>query len=178
MLNVKIMNIVIQRTSKTPSYIAGKLYIDRCYFCDTVEHTASALPAGEYRIIRHHCHQYARHMPLIVPIEPGSNVLLYPSAPQHRRQEQEAGWRLNATRCQHCPSVEVIGLNTLMPCCCPMLKPGNGAQKRPDGSIVMGSLTAMGCMLHPQLPFDRLRERLRKLSVRGSFTLLTIADPP
>ena len=118
------MNIVIQRTSKTPSYIAGKLYIDRCYFCDTVEHTASALPAGEYRIIRHHCHQYARHMPLIVPIEPGSNVRLYPSAPQHRRQEQEAGWRINATRCQHCPSVEVIGLNTLMPCCCPMLKPG------------------------------------------------------
>ena len=59
------MNIVITRTRRTIDAIDGTLFIDGEYVCDTAENRQTALPAGDYRVVRHYCKQYKRFMPII-----------------------------------------------------------------------------------------------------------------
>lgn len=59
---------------------------------------------------------------------------------------------------------------------CPMLKSGNGIWGRADGSIILGTYIAPGCLSHPNEPFDLLSERLRKLTTRGSGMTLKIEE--
>ena len=46
--------------------VSGTLYINGVHLCDTEENPCTALPAGEYRIVRHLCKQYGRKMPVIL----------------------------------------------------------------------------------------------------------------
>ena len=143
------MYIEIKRTRKTEKVIDGTLYIDGEYVCDTAENRLTTLPAGEYPIIRHHCKQYGRFMPVI-----------------------------GHPRCEHCEQLteEDMNLNTTMPCYCPMLKPGNGVYHREDGSIILGTRIIPGCLKHPVQAFDPLAERIRKAISRENEVTLGIKN--
>ena len=91
------------------------------------------------------------------------------------KQESEL-WLEASTRCDHCPKLEFVCNNTTMPIYCPMLKPGNGIYNRADGSIILGTYIAPGCLKNSKEPFESLCERIRKLSSRGSEISLTIEN--
>ena len=149
------MQIIINRTEQTKSAIGGSLHINGQHICDTAENHLTALPAGKYHIIRHYCHQYQRFMPVVQRLE------------------------FNEERCSHCQPQktedEEVSLNTIMPCYCPMLKPGNGVHHREDGSIILGTQIIPGCLSHPLQAFEPLTERIRKAITRGKKIILTIA---
>lgn len=69
-----------------------------------------------------------------------------------------------------------MSLNTCLPRYCPMLKPGNGIHGRKDGSILLGTRTALGLLVHPRASFDRLYDRLRKNQERGHEAQLLITE--
>ena len=152
------MKIIINRNEQTKAAIAGSLHINGQYICDTAENRLTALPAGKYRIIRHYCHQYNRFMPLVQRLE------------------------FNEERCSHCPPQktedEEVSLNTIMPCYCPMLKPGNGVHHREDGSIILGTQVIPGCLSHPLQAFEPLAERIRKAIKRNKAITLIIQPLP
>ena len=69
-------------------------------------------------------------------------------------------------------------LNSVLPCWCPMIKPGNGVHDRLDGSIIVGRYNCLGSIIHPKSAFDALYERIRKSLSRGNEVILTIMDIP
>ena len=153
------MKLELRRTSKlsTPNpktSISSSLYVQGQYLCDTAENRHTALPAGKYRIIRHYCHQYNRFIPII-------------------------GTRPS---CGHCEPLKTedkeVSINTIMPCYCPMLKPGNGVHHREDGSIILGTQLIPGCLIHPLQAFEPLAERIRKAIKRNKVITLNIASSP
>lgn len=146
------MEMILKRCRHSGKAIDGKLIIDDTRFCDTAENSDTALPQGRYRIMRNFCKQYGRYMPLILPAD-------VESAP-----------------CGNCPKLRNVCNNTTMPIVCPMLKSGNGIWGRADGSIILGTYIAPGCLSHPNEPFDLLSERLRKLTTRGSGMTLKIEE--
>ena len=150
------MNIKIKRTRQTRKAVTGTLHIDGQYICDTAENQLTALPTGEYRIVRHYCKHYERFMPLVVKPYVSSTKL--------------------AATCMRCTSLKQVGINTKLPRVCPMLKPGNGVHKREDGSIVLGSQMVPGCLKHPQRTFKPLAERIRKSVKRKTVIILTIEE--
>jgi hypothetical protein len=152
------MELTIKRTETRADALSGTLYIKDQYICDTEENIHTALPAGKYRIVRHHCKQYHRFMPLIASYHPES-------------QEPR-------TDCDHCQQLEEeeISLNTVLPCHCPMLKPGNGVHHRKDGSIILGIRIVTGCLTHPLQAFTPLAERIRKAIKREQVIRLVIQD--
>ena len=150
------MKIEILRTEKTGEAIIGMLHIDGQYICDTAENQLTALPAGEYRIVRHYCKHYERFMPLVVK-------------PSARTVKQSA-------TCMRCVALKQAGINTILPRVCPMLKPGNGVHKREDGSIVLGELIVPGCLKRPMQTFAPLAERIRKSVKRKTVITLTITE--
>ena len=158
------MTIIINRTEQTRTAIAGSLHINGQYICDTAENRQTALPAGKYRIIRHYCHQYQRFMPLVS----------HPDHPSFCHPELVSG----SVNCSHCEPQKTedkeVTLNTLMPCYCPMLKPGNGVHHREDGSILLGTQVIPGCLSHPLHAFDPLAERIRKAIKRNNVITLII----
>ncbi|MBQ8239729.1 MAG: hypothetical protein IJZ38_02655 [Bacteroides sp.] len=129
--------------------ISGRLVINGIPFCDTAENTHTALPVGEYPILRHYCKQYNRYMPVI-----------------------------GEPRCAHCQQIQEddMSLNTTMPCVCPMLKPGNGVHHRKDGSIILGTQIVHGCLSHPLDAFNPLAERIRKAIKRNTVITLKITE--
>ena len=149
------MKIEIKRTEARAEAISGTLTINGQFICHTVENRLTALPAGQYRIIRHYCKQYNRFMPLV-----GHPELVSGSK-----------------TCEQCQQLEEeeVSLNTTLPCYCPMLKPGNGVQGRTDGSILLGTLIVPGCLKHPLAAFDQLAERIRKAIARNTTITLTIS---
>ena len=133
---------------------SGTLHIDNQYVCDTEENILTALPAGNYRICRHHCKQYGRHMPIILPASPTAG---------------------HTPDCSQCRQLEYVSLNTHMPCQCPMLRGGNGVHHLTDGSIILGTRSkAGGCLIHPLKAFNPLAERIRKALKRGTAITLAI----
>lgn len=148
------MKIEIRRMEKMGEAIDGTLHIDGQYICDTVENSHTALPAGNYQVERHYCKQYGRFMPIVVPT---------------------AGDELRILGCEGCkPSEEEVNLNTIMPCVCHMLKPGNGVHNREDGSIILGTCICSGCLKLPLKAFEPLAERIRKAVKRKSQIVLGI----
>jgi len=142
---------------------SGQLYKNGQYICDTEEYAPTALPAGEYRIVRHYCKQYDRFMPMIVAmgdVQRAKNCSQCPTSPL---QGDESG---------------AIYLNTTLPCYCPMLKPGNGVHGRTDGSILLGTRIIPGCLSHPLQAFEPLAECIRKAVSRGKAITLTITNSP
>ena len=152
------MEIIYKRicnhSANSKHYISGSLIIDGQTICDTEENAFSALPAGEYRIVRHQCKQYTRYMLLVIP---------------HSFQELAI-----TARCNNCEFIEHEGINATMPCQCPMLKPGNGVHHREDGSIILGTQVIPGCLSHPLQAFEPLAERIRKAIKRNKVITLII----
>ena len=147
------MNIKITRYQRSGQSIDGHLTIDEgLRLCDTAENRSSALSEGVYPIRIVKCKQYCRKMICLTPEPP----------------------------CQQCDKIAEVSGNTTMPCHCPMLKPGNGIHNRNDGSIILGTYIAPGCLSHPKQAFDALYERIRKSAARGHELTIEIEEtyPP
>ena len=147
------MIITIQRTLIRGEFCEGQLSIDGIKICHTLENTNSLVPAGEYHITLAKCKQYSRKMPVLNPEAPCS-------------------------LCKKSLNSQPSSLNSVLPCYCPMLKPGNGVCGRLDGSILVGQRNCLGCLVHPKDAFDSLFERIRKSISRGNEITLTIKDIP
>ena len=173
------MNIVITRTRRTIDAIDGTLFIDGEYVCDTAENRQTALPAGDYRVVRHYCKQYKRFMPIITAMSDEQRAV---SSKCHVEKLASHGSLLIAqcsqltARCEQCEQLTEVSLNTLMPCHCPMLKPGNGVCNRTDGSIILGTHICPGCLKQPLQAFEPLVERIRKISKRKTGITLRIKN--
>ena len=165
------MNITITRKSRNAEALDGILSIDGFKLCDTAEHCATALAEGTYRIVRHKCKQYGRKM-----LRLEAATLSNPVRSAGVTKQESEFWLEASTRCDHCPKLEFVCNNTTMPIYCPMLKPGNGIYNRADGSIIVGTYIAPGCLKNSKEPFESLCERIRKLSSRGSEISLTIKN--
>lgn len=137
------MNIVITRYRKKTETIDGSLTIDGLYICDTAENAQSAVLSGEYNLKIVKCKQHARKMPLLV-----LHRDIVPS-------------------CDSCPKLDCVSHNTVMPVMCPMIKPGNGVYHRHDGSILLGTYIAPGCLVRPLKAFSEFYDRIRKSAERG-----------
>ena len=146
MLNVKSMRIVITRTRTQGEYTEGYLTIDGVRICSTLENSNAQVPAGEYVITLLKCKQYSRKMPCLNAEAP----------------------------CSKCPKQKFICSNSVLPCYCPMLKPGNGVHNRLDGSILVGQYNCLNSLIHPKTVFDALYERIRKSIGRGNKVILCV----
>lgn len=140
------MQILITRHHQTRETIDGRLTIDGLHICDTAENVATALPPGTYPLRIAQCRQYARKMPVIPP--PDTN----PSTPG----------TCHSCKIHRCPTCHAT-----LPRVCHMLKPGNGAYHRLDGSILVGTHICPGCLKRSREAFNTLYDRLRKRIGRG-----------
>ena len=156
------MHILITRHRYKPATIDGQLSIDGIRICDCAENAHTALPPGTYSITIVHCRQYARKMPVVCVSDNDS---------AHANANLPSPSLSLCTSCHRGPSV---GINTMLPRVCPMLKPGNGVYHREDGSIIVGEYLVPGCLKHPKTAFDNLYDRIRKSAERGHEVILTI----
>ena len=160
------MNIKRVRYRQNPETIDGHLSIDGIRICDCAENVHTALPPGTYPIAIVPCRQYARKMPVVNVNDNVSSIAHSSQLTAHRSQ-------LTA-HCSSCHRKPYIGINTKLPCVCPMLKPGNGAYHREDGSIIVGEYLVPGSLKHSKTAFDNLYDRIRKNLERGNEVTLTI----
>ena len=72
------------------------------------------------------------------------------------------------SRCADCPRMRFVFGNTR--------KPGNGIHNRHDGSIVVGTRSSLGCIIHPRNAFAALYDRIRKNVERGRVVTLEIKE--
>lgn len=143
------MIIQIKRIFVKGEVTEGHLRIDGLQVCDTLENTFTCLSPGEYPVTLVKCKQYHRKMIII-----GDH---------------------NDT-CENCAQLKEVYSNTLMPRHCPMIKPGNGIHGRHDGSILVGTRSSLGCIIHPRAAFDTLYERIRKNLERKREVTLVIEE--
>ena len=149
------MKILIKRNLAEGEVTEGKLYIDDIFICDTLENTHSCLPAGSYTISIMKCKQHRR------------NVICVESLGDEVTQND---------KCHKCKLKELVFNNTVMPQFYPQIKVGNGVYGRHDGSIIVGTLAAPGCIVSPRSAFDLIFERIRKNIERGKCVSLKIND--
>ena len=143
------MIIQIKRIFVKGEVTEGHLRIDGLQVCDTLENTFTCLSLGEYSVTLVKCKQYHRKMIII-------------------------GDHNDA--CENCAQLKEVYSNTLMPRHCPMIKPGNGIHGRHDGSILVGTRSSFGCIIHPKTAFDTLYERIRKNLERKREVTLVIEE--
>ena len=148
------MNITLQRISVKGEITEGHLRIDGLTICDTLENTYSCLAQSDYRVHIIKCSQYGRKMPILIP----NSSSLIPNS------------------CSSCPRKHYVNHNTVMPCFCPMIKPGNGIHSRHDGSILIGHRQCQGLLIHPREVFATLYDRLRMTIQRGNEVTLKIIN--
>ena len=147
------MTITIQRTFIKGEITEGHVSIDGQRICDTLENSFSCLAAGSYAVELVKCKQYARKMICI--------------------QQSTMSLIVSDEGCNSCTKQKLVFPNTLLPRHCPMIKPGNGIHGRHDGSILVGTRSCLGCIIHPKPAFDSLYERIRKnLERRREVTLV------
>ena len=195
-----IMKIILQRIYIRGEITEGRLTIDGCYLCDTLENSSSCLPAGSYPLSIIPCKLYARQMLCVTqPPTDLSRPKKGPATDQAKRpangpakgtamaQAMEPAKRptkASVAACTNCCRLDFVGANTRLPRFCPQIKAGNGIHNRWDGSILVGSLTdpndptrnCHGCLLHPQAAFDNLFDRIRMSVNRGHEIELIIRD--
>lgn len=143
------MTITILRTFTKGEITEGHIAIDGQRICDTLENSFSCLATGSYDVELVKCKQYARKMILVRTFVP---------------------------HCTDCPRMKFVFGNTRMPQHCPQLKPGNGIHNRHDGSIVVGTRSSLGCIIHPRNAFAALYDRIRKNVERGRKVTLEIKE--
>lgn len=195
-----IMKIILQRIYIRGEITEGRLTIDGCCLCDTLENSGSCLPAGSYPLSIIPCKLYARQMLCVTqPPTDLSRPKKGPATDQAKRpangpakgtamaQAMEPAKRpkkASVAACTSCCRLDFVGANTRLPRFCPQIKAGNGIHNRWDGSILVGSLTdpndptrnCHGCLLHPQAAFDNLFDRIRMSVNRGHEIELIIRD--
>ena len=154
--------------------VSGTLYINGVHLCDTEENPCTALPAGEYRIVRHLCKQYGRKMPVILTAVGHEQRAM--SLENHPDGKPTAHSSQLIAHCGQCEQLEHVSNNSTMPYVCPMLKPGNGVHHRKDGSIILGTRIIPGSLKHPLHAFIPLAERIRKAIARGHKVLLVVRN--
>ena len=194
------MKIILQRIYIRGEITEGRLTIDGCCLCDTLENSGSCLPAGSYPLSIIPCKLYARQMLCVTqPPTDLSRPKKGPATDQAKRpangpakgpkkdQAVEPAKRpkkASVAACTSCCRLDFAGANTPLPRFCPQIKAGNGIHNRWDGSILVGSLTdpndptrnCHGCLLHPQAAFDNLFDRIRMSVNRGHEIELIIRD--
>ena len=194
------MKIILQRIYIRGEITEGRLTIDGCCLCDTLENSGSCLPAGSYPLSIIPCKLYARQMLCVTqPLTDLSRPKKGPATDQAKRpangsakgpvtdQAVEPAKRpkkASVAACTSCCRLDFVGANTRLPRFCPQIKAGNGIHNRWDGSILVGSLTdpndptrnCHGCLLHPQAAFDNLFDRIRMSVNRGHEIELIIRD--
>ena len=194
------MKIILQRIYIRGEITEGRLTIDGCCLCDTLENSGSCLPAGSYPLSIIPCKLYARQMLCVTqPPTDLSRPKKGPATDQAKRpangpakgpkkdQAVEPAKRpkkASVAACTSCCRLDFVGANTRLPRFCPQIKAGNGIHNRWDGSILVGSLTdpndptrnCHGCLLHPQAAFDNLFDRIRMSVNRGHEIELIIRD--
>ena len=153
---IECMEIILRRIVKKGDVIGGILLSEGEPMCNTLEEASTALSPGVYPIERVYCASQRRLVPLI-----------------------RTGRRLP---CAHCPKCARDGLNVRLPNYCPQLRPGNGAYRRRDGTILVGQCAEVnghplhGFLLHPKSTFSRLNDRLRKAFNRGQGCWLRVEE--
>ena len=194
------MKIILQRIYIRGEITEGRLTIDGCCLCDTLENSGSCLPVGSYPLSIIPCKLYARQMICVTqPPTDQSRPKKGPATDQAKRpanvpakgtaadQAVELAKRptkASVAACTSCCRLDFVGANTRLPRFCPQIKAGNGIHNRWDGSILVGSLTdpndptrnCHGCLLHPQAAFDNLFDRIRMSVNRGHEIELIIRD--
>ena len=151
------MNITLQRISMKGEITEGRIRIDGFAICDTLENTYSCLVPDEYHVHLHKCSQYDRKMPLLTSVINNQSSVI--------------------SICSSCPRKHYVNHNTVMPCFCPMIKPGNGIHSRHDGSILVGHRQCQGLLIHPREVFASLYARIRMNIQRGNEVTLQITNP-
>ena len=149
------MNIIIKRTQSIKHFVEGHLYIDEKLICDTLENSRSCLSSGIYAIRITKCKQHRR------------NVICVESLGDEVTQN---------AKCHKCKLKVQVFNNTVMPQFCGQIKVGNGIYGRHDGSIIVGTLAAPGCIVSPRSAFDLIFERIRKNIERGKCVSLEIKN--
>lgn len=144
------MNIVLNRNFIGKKATDGVITIDNMRVADSAEHTPTMLPQGTYVVGIDHCPQYRRKMPLIC-------IKKYAD-------------------CLHCLKRHILSTHAMLPCFCPMIKIGNGAYNRTDGSIIIGDRYLNGVIINSAPYYDRLIDRLDKAQNRGEKITLTIKN--
>lgn len=148
------MELKLIRIKHKAEFIDGILKVDGEKLCDTAENPITALPPGQYRILRVFCKQYNRFVPkVMLPTETPESI---------------------SHLCNTCPKIKGAGNNTTLKCVCHQLKMGNGVHNRDDGSIILGTRICPGCLKLTREPYENLSERLRKLAGRGTEVTLNI----
>lgn len=199
-----IMKIILQRIYIRGEITEGRLTIDGCCLCDTLENSGSCLPAGSYPLSIIPCKLYARQMLCVTqPPTDLSRPKKGPATDQAKRpangpakgpakdqtvetakRPKKGVTKASVAACTNCCRLDFVGANTRLPRFCPQIKAGNGIHNRWDGSILVGSLTdpndptrnCHGCLLHPQAAFDNLFDRIRMSVNRGHEIELIIRD--
>ena len=157
------MNITLQRISVKGEITEGHLRIDGFTICDTLENTFSCLAPSDYRVHIIKCSQYGRKMPILAPVINNQSSAI---------NNQSSVISI----CSSCPRKHYVNHNTVMPCFCPMIKPGNGIHSRHDGSIIIGHRQCQGLLIHPRKVFASLYARLRMTIQRGNEVTLKIIN--
>ena len=194
------MKIILQRIYIRGEITEGRLTIDGCCLCDTLENSGSCLPAGSYPLSIIPCKLYARQMLCVTQLPTDlsrpkkgqatdqakrpANVPAKGTAADQAVEPAKRPTKASVAACTNCCRLDFVGANTRLPRFCPQIKAGNGIHNRWDGSILVGSLTdpndptrnCHGCLLHPQAAFDNLFDRIRMSVNRGHEIELIIRD--
>lgn len=165
------MKITIERKRVCGWAIEGTLTIDGKRICDTAECKDGAVPEGEYTVRLQYMRPYQKRMMVLWPKRPDG---IYPNDGRLPIYDLKSGrWQCRLPDWQ-LPREYEAGINTLMPFCVPMLKPGNGVNGRTDGSIIVGRAIGIGGMLHPVGTYQRLYDRIRQAIHRRKEVIVEI----
>lgn len=141
------MDIILHRTIINEKITEGYLSIKNKPVCDTLENTIYCLAHGEYRIELGVCRQY--------------DTITIQVSTQFRD-------------CSKCLKKRIKSQHSDLPCFCPLIKVGNGAYNRTDGSIIVGKKYLYGVVLKSQSVYKRLYFRIRKAIERGKEVRLIV----
>lgn len=153
------MKLEIMRTYRKGEILDGQMRVNGQLLCDTSENSYYAIEPGTYTVMRIYCKQYCQYMPVIMI------------------KGNSSGYEGNKPACcANCTAIGETFLNTALPTYCPQIKMGNGIHNRRDGSIIIGTRIVPGAIKQSAVPFEKLLERIRKLSSREKVITLTVID--
>lgn len=141
------MEIILHRTKVDENITEGYISIKNKPICDTVENTLYCIARGKYRIELEDCRQY-------------KDICIVTSS--------------LFRNCTNCMRHRIGSLHANLPCYCPMIKRGNGAYNRTDGSIIVGKQYLKGVVLESQKAYKHLFSRIRRAIHRDEEVTLVV----
>ncbi|MBR5785020.1 MAG: hypothetical protein IKY43_07675 [Bacteroidales bacterium] len=142
------MNIKVERYKNNGRVVDGLLKINGKTICSTAENAEHCLVEGVYDVELHYCKQYHKRVLIVNTFDDSIRL----------SKDEE---------CELCDQLGFVCQNTDLPSFCPMIKMGNGAYNRTDGSILVGEYIANGCLIHPKKYYSVIFDRVRKALKRG-----------